>query len=73
MSNEKLKQIASIRVLNGMTQKEVAEKLGVTQQRISQIENGGNFDKNQAIQLAKIFNVKIEDIFLNNNTSKTCK
>ena len=60
------------------SQLDIAGFLGVTQQQYSNIENAEKPPKVETcIKLSKIFNKPIDyifpDIFLNNNTSKTCK
>lgn len=66
MENRKL---ASLRKLHGMSQTDLANKIGVSQQIISNIENGQKPDVDKAILIAKIFECKVEDIFLINNTT----
>ncbi len=49
---------------NGMTQQELAEKIGVTRQTVISIEKG-NYTPSVllALKLAKVFSVSVEDIF----------
>ncbi len=53
------------RAMHDLTQEELAAKLYVTRQTIVSIENG-KYDPSLplAFRIAKLFNVKIEDIFL---------
>lgn len=46
-----------------ISQKELAEKIGVTIVTIYQIENGRGANIRTAKKLADFFNVKIEDLF----------
>ena len=56
--------IKEIRQKNNLTQKELADKLGITYQAVSKWERGLNMpDKIIIKQIAKEFNVSIEDIF----------
>jgi len=54
-----------LRVMHGMTQEELARRLGVTRQTIIAIEKG-KYDPSLklAFKIAKLFNMKVEDIFL---------
>ncbi len=54
-----------IRKLHGLTQDELAEKLEVSRQTISSLENGRyNPSVILAFKIAKFFGKKIEDIFI---------
>ncbi len=56
--------IKEIRKKNNLTQKELADKLGVTYQAVSKWENGKNMpDKALIKQIAKELDVSIEEIF----------
>lgn len=57
--------IRKLRFLNGeMTQKDLAEKVGVTRQTIVAVENGKYSPSLElAFKLSKAFNCLIEDIF----------
>jgi putative transcriptional regulator len=46
-----------------LTQKELADKLGLTTVAIYKIENGRGINIRTARQIAKFFNVKIDDLF----------
>lgn len=60
--------IKNIRKQNGLTQKQFAEKLGVTYQAVSKWENGINLPEISILkQISKEFNVSIEDILEGNN------
>ncbi len=54
-----------LRLIHGMTQEELARKLGVTRQTVIAIEKG-KYDPSLklAFKIAKLFDTKIEDIFL---------
>ena len=55
------KQIAMLRKRNNMTQAELAEKLSISYQAVSQWENGNTFpDITMLPEIAKIFNVSID-------------
>ena len=64
MDQEKIgKFIKDIRKKNNLTQKELAEKLGVTYQAVSKWENGKNIPDISLIkQISKEFNIDISDI-----------
>src|SRR3989338_3410321 len=52
--------IKKARLGRGLSQAELAEKIGITQSRLSQIENGnGSFSAEQLITLSKFFNLPI--------------
>ena len=65
MEQEKFgKFIKEIRKKNNLTQKELADKLGVTYQAVSKWENGKNMpDKILIKEIAKEFNISIEEVF----------
>ena len=53
------KSLANIRILNGLTRGQLAEKIGITEQAIWQYENGYTSPKLEVInKLKKIFHVK---------------
>lgn len=64
MDQEKVgKFIKEIRIKNNLTQKEFADKLGVTFQAVSKWENGKNIpDISLLKELSKMFNVNIDEI-----------
>lgn len=64
MENEKIgKFIKDIRQKNNLTQKDFADKLGVTYQAVSKWENGKNIPDISIIkEISRIFNVDIEEI-----------
>ena len=64
MSQEKVgKFIKEIRIKNNLTQKEFAEKLGVTFQAVSKWENGKNIpDISLLKEISRMFNVDINEI-----------
>lgn len=51
----------------------MAEAIGVTQQTLSRIETTNNTNLSTAKKIADYFGVGIDDIFLDKNTSITCK
>lgn len=66
----------NIRVLRAMkkiSQKELAEAVGVTQQTISTAENTSRMSLTTAKKIADYFGVGIDDIFLSKNTRINCK
>jgi transcriptional regulator with XRE-family HTH domain len=64
-----------LRVKKKLTQKELAEKIGVTEATISKWERGKSFpDVPKIDKLAEIFGVRYSDInFYDNDTLKACK
>ncbi len=72
MNPEKVgKFIKSLRKKNHLTQKEFADKYGVTYQAVSKWENGINLPDISLIrQISKDFNIPLEDIFDGNVVSK---
>ncbi|CUK87269.1 conserved hypothetical protein [Listeria monocytogenes] len=67
-----------IRNKNGLTQKELAEKVGLAEISIRKIENGERDPSiNTAVRISKILNTKMEiifpDIFLITNDTKCIK
>lgn len=61
------------RAYKNVSQKEMAEAIGVTQQTLSRIETTNNTNLNTAKKIADYFGVGIDDIFLDKNTIITCK
>lgn len=75
MDSEKIQEmIKKIRIDNNLTQKELADKLGVTYQAVSKWENGKNLpDISLILQMAKQYNVDLSDMLnieSNNNPNK---
>jgi len=64
MNQEKIGQfIKKIREENKLTQKELADKLGVTYQAVSKWENGKNVpDISILKEMSKMFNIDIDEI-----------
>ena len=64
MEQEKIgKFIKEIRIKNNLTQKDLAEKYGVTYQAVSKWENGKNIPDIALLkQMSQDFNINIEDI-----------
>lgn len=56
------------RAYKNVSQKEVAEAIGITQQTLSRIETTNNTNLNTAKKIADYFGVGIDDIFLDKNT-----
>ena len=57
------KIIKKLRIKNNLTQKEFAEKLGVTYQAVSKWENGKNMPDIMLLkEISNIFNVNIEEL-----------
>lgn len=61
------------RAYKNVSQKEMAEAIGITQQTLSRIETTNNTNLNTAKKIADYFGVGIDDIFLDKNTIITCK
>ena len=72
MEQEKIgKFIKKIRVDNGLTQKDLADNLGVTYQAVSKWENGRNIPDIMILkQISKEFNVNIDDLLEGRHTKK---
>ena len=72
MEQEKIgKFIKKIRVDNGLTQKDLADKLGVTYQAVSKWENGKNIPDIMILkQISKEFNVNIDGLLEGRHTKK---
>lgn len=72
MDQEKVgKFIKEIRIKNNLTQKEFADKLGVTFQAVSKWENGKNIpDISLLKEISTLFNVNIDEIIEGESKSK---
>ena len=57
------------REMKNISQQELAEAIGVTQQTIARIEKLGTTNLITARKIADYFGVGIDDIFLNKNTT----
>ena len=70
MNQEKIGQfIKDLRKKNNLTQKDLADKYGVTYQAVSKWENGKNIPDISLIrQMSKDFNISVEDILDGNTT-----
>lgn len=56
-------KIKELRCARNLTQEQVAEKLGMTRQRLARMENGsGNINLEHLITLAEVFGVSVGDI-----------
>ena len=65
------KFIKEIRKKNNLTQKELADKLGVTYQAVSKWENGKNIPDIETLkEISNIFKVDVNDIIGNTKSSK---
>lgn len=65
---EKIKQI---RERNGMTQKQVAELMGISQQAYGQYESGSRKPKSETLQrIAQALNVRLYEFFLDDSCEK---
>ena len=63
--------LKDLREQNNLTQKEVAEKLGINKNYISMIENGSrNPSDKMKNELAKIYKCSVVDIFLSIQATK---
>ena len=73
------KQIKQIRTKEGLTQEQMAQKLNVTRQAISNWENDKNLpDLELLIQIAQVFSLSLDQLILggndmNNMTEKLIK
>lgn len=66
MNNKNLK-LKAARVLKGLSQQELADKIGVSRQTISSIENGGyNPTINLCINICKILDKTLDELFWEN-------
>ena len=61
------------RAMKNISQKELAEAVGLTQQTISRAENSSAMSLTTAKKIADYFGVGIDDIFLSKNTRINCK
>ena len=58
------KRVKELRKKNNLTQEQLAEKIGVYQKQIRNIETGVCFTTFQTLEkLAQVFNVEIEELF----------
>ena len=65
------KKFAELRKLNGFTQDEVAEKLGVSPQAVSKWENDLSCPDIMLLpDIAKLFDVTIDELFSDNQQQK---
>lgn len=65
MNSETAKRLLDYRKANGYSQEELAEKLGVSRQAISNWErNESNPDTDNLIALAKLYNISIDELLL---------
>lgn len=63
-------KIKIYRAMRNISQKELADAIGVTQQTIWRIEKLGTTNLITAKKIADYFKVSIDDIFLTKNTTK---
>lgn len=56
------------RAYKGVSQKEVADAIGISQQTLSKVENSDNMNLKTAKKIADYFGVGLDDIFLSENT-----
>ena len=67
----KFENIRSLRIDNGMTQKQVAEVLGVSQNTYSQYEIGVlNYPVDALVKLADLYNVSVDYLLGRTNEKK---
>lgn len=59
-------KIKDYRAIKNISQQELADAIGVTQQAIGRIEKVGTTNLVTAKKIANYFEVRIEDIFFNN-------
>ena len=62
-----MNKVQEIRLLRGLTQEELANRVGITRGYLSEIEgNKRNPGTTVALRIAKILNTKVERIFFDN-------
>lgn len=66
-------KIKVYRAIKNISQQELADAIGVTQQTIGRIEKLGTTNLVTAKKIANYFGVRIEDIFLIRNTTNNSK
>ncbi|HHY79517.1 MAG TPA: helix-turn-helix transcriptional regulator [Thermoanaerobacter sp.] len=66
-----MNKLKELRMKYKLTQKELAKKLGVTPDYISQIERGRIPGMETAIKIANFFDTTVDEIFLANNRTKS--
>lgn len=67
-----MEQIKRMREQHGLTQKELAERLDVTEEYIYMIEKGSRSPSTKlAIKMSALFNVTLDEIFFANQSNKT--
>ncbi|NNG67208.1 MULTISPECIES: helix-turn-helix transcriptional regulator [Thermoanaerobacteraceae] len=66
-----MNKLKELRIKYKLTQKELAKKLGVTPDYISQIERGRIPGMETAIKIANFFDTTVDEIFLANNRTKS--
>lgn len=71
-NKSKVNNIRVYRAMKNISQKELAEAVGLTQQTISRAENSSAMSLTTAKKIADYFGVGIDDIFLPKNTINTC-
>jgi len=62
-------RIKELRLKNSMTQEELAEKVGIDQRNLSNIECGNTFPHKSLLNIAEVLNVDVKDLFDYNHTS----
>jgi len=70
--NKMLKNVvAETRKKKNLKQEELAEMAGISRQTLSAIENGTIPNGNTMINIAKVLNEKVEDLFYEDNVKQT--
>lgn len=65
------KKLRQLRIQNGFTTKDMAEKLQISKPFYSQIENQNRrLSYDMAIQISQVFHMKPDDIFYENYSNK---
>lgn len=73
MNNKNLK-LKAARVLKGLSQQDLADKIGVSRQTISSIESGGyNPTINLCINICKVLDKTLDELFWENELSENSK
>lgn len=64
-------RVAEIRIEQGLTQENLAEKSKISRVALSAIENGTVPNGDTMIKISKALNKKVEDVFYDDNVIRT--
>ena len=56
-------KVRELREANAWSKSELAKKANIVYQTVSKMENGENTSRNSELKVAKVFNMKHEEIF----------